>query len=154
MHGLIRVDRYAWLLFVVSQINDLLTMHEAGFQILHRLGVILAGAKDPYALTSGNKQRNGWKWLGASDNHMSGDFWYNSATQMKMGYDCQAMYLYDAFNYGKWVGLPCHTAAPYVCEYKLVPHSSEMPSNGAEQMAILEMAQEAPLYLSMAVKRL
>lgn len=102
---------------------------------------------DPYALTSGHKKYNGWKWLGTSDTHVNGAYWYNAATSMKPGYDCMAMYLGDRMNYGKWVGLPCYNSAPYVCEYSLVPEGTAMPANPAETLALAEMAAEAPLYL-------
>lgn len=81
------------------------------------------------------------------------DFWLNAATQQKYGYDCQAMYMYDRNQYGKWVGLPCTSAAPYVCEYQLLPHGMLAPSNSAEQMAVLKMAAEAPAYLNSVVRQ-
>jgi len=115
----------------------------------------LLGASDAYSFTSGNKQLNGWKWLGAGNNHMGAtgvEFWYNHATKNKPMYNCQAMYLGDPNKFGKWVGLPCYTSAPYVCKYSLVPPGTDTPANPAEQMAILEMAREAPMYLSAAVR--
>mgnify|MGYP001792822494 CR=1 FL=1 len=81
------------------------------------------------------------------------EYWYNAVTKQKPGYNCQAMYLYDGNQYGKWVGLPCYTAAPYVCEYQLLPPGTSSPANAAEQMAILGMAKEAPPYINSAVRR-
>jgi len=104
-----------------------------------------------YVSTSGHKTSYGWKWLAASNNHIpstaSADFWYNIATKSKPGYDCQAMYLYDGQNFGKWVGLPCTNPTTYVCEYNLVPPGQASPPNAAEQYALVKMQQEAPLYL-------
>lgn len=117
--------------------------------------LLTVGATDAYAYTSGNKQYNGWKWLGAKNNHMGAsgvEFWYNMETKQKPMYDCQAMYLYDPNNYGKWVGLQCRAAAPYVCEYQLVPYTAT-PYNAAEQMAVLKMAAEAPYYLKSIVRK-
>lgn len=81
------------------------------------------------------------------------EFWYNDATKAKPGYDCQALYLYDPMKYGQWVGLPCYNAAHFVCEYNLLPPGAPQPNNPAEQMAVLEMAKDAPPYLSMLARQ-
>lgn len=94
-----------------------------------------------------------WKWLGSSERYIgeSGpEYWFNALTKNKPGYDCQAMYLRDPSQYGKWVGLPCYNAAPYTCEYLVAPPGTAAPANPAETQAMMGMFQEAPAYLANA----
>lgn len=93
---------------------------------------------------------NHWKWLGSSEMFMGQtgpEYWFNQLTKMKPSYDCQAMYLRDQSQYGKWVGLPCYSSAPFTCEYRIAPPGSPEPANAAETMAAYEMYKEAPAYL-------
>lgn len=113
--------------------------------------VNLTGASDAYSYTGGMKHEGYWKWLGQHTPIVQPQFWYNDATQVKPHYDCQAMYVHDPYKYGQWVSLPCYSSAPYVCEYQLLP-SSAVVQTGAEQMAILEMAVDAPGYLKALVR--
>lgn len=111
-----------------------------------------ASDSDAYSLTSGNKQGYHWKWLASSERHIGAtgpEYWFNELTKNKPSYDCQAMYLREASVYGKWVGLPCYSAAPFTCEYLLAPHGTPAPANAAESLAVYEMYQEAPPYLAM-----
>lgn len=110
-----------------------------------------ASTSDAYALTSGNKQMNHWKWLGSAEQYIgqSGpEYWFNDLTKVKPNYNCQAMYLRDSMSYGKWVGLPCYNAAPYTCEYHLAPPGSMAPANSAETLAMMEIYKDSPPYLS------
>jgi hypothetical protein len=94
---------------------------------------------------------NYWKWLGGSQSRIgeSGpEYWFNQLTKNKPGYDCQAMYLKEPSVYGKWVGLPCYSAAPYTCEYTIAPAGTALPASAAENLAMYEMSQEAPAYLN------
>lgn len=101
-------------------------------------------------LTGGNKKMNHWKWLGSSERYIGEtgpEYWFNQLTKMKPGYDCQAMYLRDPSQYGKWVGLPCYSAAPFTCEHLLSPPGTIAPPNAAESLAMSEIYKEAPAYL-------
>lgn len=92
-----------------------------------------------------------WKWLGSGEAYIgqSGpQYWFNELTKMKPGYDCQAMYLRDPSQYGKWVGLPCYNAAAFTCEYRLAPPGTPAPASAAETMAGYEMLKEAPAYIN------
>ena len=106
---------------------------------------------DTYVLTGGNKQMNHWKWLGSNERFIGQtgpEYWFNDLTKSKPGYDCQAMYLRDRSQFGKWVGLPCYNAAPYTCEYHITPPGTVVPPTAAESLAMYSMSREAPAYLS------
>lgn len=113
--------------------------------------VYIGAEKETYALTGGNKQMNHWKWLGSSERYIGQtgpQYWLSDITRNKPGYDCQAMYLRDQRQYGKWVGLPCYSSASYTCEYSFAPPGTPAPANAAEGAAMYEMLKEAPEYLS------
>ena len=74
-------------------------------------------------------------------------YWHSEITKMKPNYDCQAMYLGDHYQYGKWVGKPCYSASAFVCEFNIAPPGTPAPVNPAEYMATQKMLAEAPAYL-------
>lgn len=108
------------------------------------------GAVDAYSYTGGLKYSGYWKWIGQHAPMSQSDFWLTAETQSKPGYDCQAMFIHDPFRFGQWVGLPCYSSVPYVCEYQLLPAHAAV-QNQAERMAVLKMAEDAPGYLQSAV---
>ena len=114
------------------------------------LACIGAADSDAYSHTSGNKQHNKWYWLGGSDTYVGQtgpQYWFNEITKMKPSYNCQAMYLRDSSQYGKWVGLPCYNAAPFTCEYRVAPPGTVAPPNAGETLAMAEMYKNAPAYI-------
>lgn len=111
----------------------------------------LTGASDAYSYTGGIKYGDIWKWLDHESAIVQPQFWYNEATQTKANYNCQAMYVHDPYKYGQWVSLPCYSSAPYVCEYQLLPVPASVQVV-AEQIAILNMADDAPGYLKDLVR--
>lgn len=93
---------------------------------------------------------NHWKWLGSNERYIgqSGpEYWFDQLNKMKPSYDCQAMYLRDAQQYGKWVAMPCYSSAPFVCEYRIAPPGSPEPSNPSETLAMMDMMKSSPAYL-------
>lgn len=104
-----------------------------------------------YAFTAGHRRMNHWKWLGSNERYIGEtgpEYWFSSATKSKPGYDCQAMYLRDSSQIGKWVGLPCYSSASYTCEYRIAPPGTPEPANAAETAALYRMTKEAPAYLT------